>query len=125
MPLTERAELAHLEEQVMRMFRKHVAELPELIEEELKLVLIVGVEIGLNVFSKTFYPERPLAEQFIAGFLTTINAFKRDTFDVGGSIEWIKHTDYIVLLKPVEPFLVCYYISVPLLFCHTKIRAVH
>lgn len=89
--LTERAELTHLEEQVVRMIRKRVEELPELPQEDPELVLIIGAESGLKMFSKTFHPDRPVAEQLIAGFLTAINALVHDAFAVEGSIERIKH----------------------------------
>ena len=119
--LAERAELAHLEEQVVRMVRRRVGALLELPQEEPELLLIVGADSGLNVFSKSFRPDRPLAEHLIAGFLTAINALVRDAFAATGSIERIKHQEHTLLLKAVEPFLVSYVFQGPSYFALKKL----
>ncbi len=119
--LAERAELAHLEEQVVRMVRKRVGALPELPQEKPELLLIVGADSGLNVFSKSFREDRPFTEQLIAGFLTAINALVRDAFAATGSIERIKHQEHTLLLKAVEPFLVSYVFQGPSYFALQKL----
>jgi len=120
--LAERTELAHLENQVVRMIRKRVEKLPELPHEKPELVLIIGADSGLSVFSKAFRPDRPVAEQLIAGFLTAINALVRDAFAVEGSIERIKHQEYTLLLKAIEPFLVSYVFQGPSYFALQKLN---
>ena len=120
-PLAERAELAHLEEQVVRMIRKRVAEIPKLLEEEPELLLIVGADSGLNVFSKTFRKDQLLMEHLIAGYLSAINAFVRDAFTATDSIERIKHAEYTLLLQSMGPFIICYVIKGPSYFALQKL----
>jgi uncharacterized membrane protein YqgA involved in biofilm formation len=75
--------------------------------KSLVLLLIIGAESGISIFSKLF-TNRPIAEHLIGGFLAAINAFVREAFAVSGSIERIKHREYTLLLKSVEAFLICY-----------------
>lgn len=119
--LAERSELARLEEQVVRMIRKRTAKLPEPSQEEPELLVIIGADSGLSMFSKTFHCDRSVQEHLIAGFLTAINAFIRDAFAVRGSIERIKHQEYTILLQPIDPFLVCYVFKGPSYFALQKL----
>ncbi|MFX0183856.1 MAG: hypothetical protein ACFE95_12300, partial [Candidatus Hodarchaeota archaeon] len=107
----ERLELAELESMVTRMIRKK-ADITELSEEESVLFLILG-RSGMSMYSKHFISESLLPDQLIGGFLTAINAFTQQAFSESGSIEGIKHKEYTILMKPVEPFLCCYVFKGP------------
>jgi hypothetical protein len=52
--------------------------------------------------------------------LTAINARGQDALAASG-IERIKYADYILLLQPVEPFLVCYVFQGPSYFALQKL----
>lgn len=80
--LAERSELVHLETQIIRMLHRRVDELPA--EETTELLLIIGAESGLSIFSKAFQPDHQLEEHLFAGFLTAIDAFGRDTLANSG-----------------------------------------
>jgi len=105
--INERFELARLEDLLVGMIHKRINEITELPQEEPVLVLIIGAETGISIFSKLF-TSRPVAEHLIGGFLAAINAFAREAFAVSGSIERIKHREYTILLKSVDSFLICY-----------------
>ncbi|MFQ6126972.1 MAG: hypothetical protein ACE5R6_20545 [Candidatus Heimdallarchaeota archaeon] len=76
------------------------------------MLLIVGVESGLYLFSKIFRPDRLIEENLIMGFLTAINASDHDAV-AAGSIERIKYERSAVILQLVNPFLVCYVFQIP------------
>ncbi len=44
----------------------------------------------------------------IGGFLSAINSFSKEVFNVSGSLERIKHHEYTILVKNVDKFLFCY-----------------
>ena len=119
--MSERFDLARLEDLLVRMIRKRAEEIPVMPQEEPELVLIIGAESGISVFSKSFRIDRPLEEHLIGGFLTAINAFMRDAFAGTGAIERIKHKEYTLLLKAVEPFLVGYIFKGPSYFALQKL----
>jgi len=48
-----------LDDMLVRMVQKHVTEIPELPQEEPELLLIIGMDSGFSVFSKTFRVDRP------------------------------------------------------------------
>ncbi|MFX0171545.1 MAG: tetratricopeptide repeat protein [Candidatus Hodarchaeota archaeon] len=117
----ERLELAELESMVTRMIRKK-ADKTELSEEEPILFLILS-RSGMSMFSKHFVSESLLPDQLIGGFLTAINAFTQQAFSESGSIEGIKHKDYTILMKPVEPFLCCYVFRGPSYYSLQKLQS--
>ncbi|MFX0065800.1 MAG: tetratricopeptide repeat protein [Candidatus Hermodarchaeota archaeon] len=103
--LSERAELAQLEDLVVRMVRKKTIDLTEIREEE-PVILLILHESGLSAFSKTFLPESSLDEQLMAGLLTAIRVFSREAFSQ--NIDRVKIEDYTLLMRSEEPFLICY-----------------
>jgi len=116
--LSERAELAQLEAQVVRMLHKRVPDPPE--AEIPEFLLILDADSGLSIFSKAFHPSQSIDEHLFAGFLTAIDAFGRDTLATSG-IERIKYADYTLLLQPVAPFMICYVFQGPSYFALQKI----
>jgi hypothetical protein len=89
------------------ILRKKVSIEDELPEEEPIMLLIL--EEGISSLSRNFESADQLQEQLIGGFLAAINAFMQEAFSVTGSIERIKHEDYTLLFKSIEPLLFCYF----------------
>ena len=102
----------------MHMLRRRAEDPPE--EESPEILLIIGAESGLSVFSQMFQTDHPLEEHLIAGFLTALNAFGRDAF-AASTIERIKYVDYTLILQAVEPFLVSYVFQGPSYFAIQKL----
>ncbi len=105
--IVERFELAELETMMGALLRKKISVTEDLPEEE-PLMLLILDDGGVSLFSKKFASAEQLQEQLIGGFLTAINAFMQEAFSVSGSIERIKHKEYTLLLKTLDPLLFCY-----------------
>ena len=105
--IRERFELTELADIVTRMIRKKATEIPMSYREE-PVMLLIMAESGVTVYSKKFLPTAQLDDMLIGGFLTAINNFVREAFNVSGTIERIKHQEYTLLMKVVETLLFCY-----------------
>ncbi|MFX0090579.1 MAG: tetratricopeptide repeat protein [Candidatus Hodarchaeota archaeon] len=103
--ITERAELAHLDDLVTRMIRK-TAETPPDVSEEEPVWLLILDDAGLSLFSKIFLSESKLNEHMIGGFLTAIQAFSAEAFSQ--TIDRVKLEEYTLLMKAEAPFQICY-----------------
>lgn len=101
----ERAELARLEEMVVRMIRKRVLDSPEELEEEPVLFLILA-ESGVCVFSMSLLPDSTLNTQLVSGFLTAIHGFSEQVFSQ--ALDRAKLGDHTLLMQAVTPLLLCY-----------------
>jgi tetratricopeptide (TPR) repeat protein len=106
--ISERYELAELENMMGAILRKRESSYDDLPGEDPIMVLILD-EAGLCLYSSTFTTEATtLQDQLIGGLLTSINAFMREAFSISGSIERIKHQNNTLLLKNVGPYLFSY-----------------
>ncbi len=106
--ISERYELAELENMMGAILRKRESSYDDLPGEDPIMVLILD-EAGLCLYSSTFTTETTtLQDQLIGGLLTSINAFMREAFSISGSIERIKHQNNTLLLKNVGPYLFAY-----------------
>lgn len=104
-PLSERLELTRLEEQMKRMIQKRLVEIPELIEEE-PLLLLVVTEGGVPAFSHTFSTDWKFSDELFSGFLTSFDSISKAVFSEG--LDRAKFGDYTILISPLSKFLVCY-----------------
>ncbi len=118
--ISERVELAQLEDVLMKMVRKQVKTTPELQHEEPVMLLII-TEDGITFYSKLFDEDDIMDESIIGGFLAAINTFVREAFAISGSIERIKHQEHTLLFNSMEPFLVCYIFKGPSYFARQKL----
>ncbi|MFX1556314.1 MAG: tetratricopeptide repeat protein [Promethearchaeota archaeon] len=104
--ISERMELARLNEQIRSMInKKKVVELPEISNEESVVLLIIS-EGGKPVFSHSFQDEWSFQDHLFGSFLTAINSFCDELFSKG--LERAIFGEYTLLMKSVSPFLVCY-----------------
>jgi hypothetical protein len=104
-PLSERWELAGLNEQIENMVKKRMIEVPELIDEEPVLLLIVS-EGGTPLFSQSFIEDNIFEDHLFGGFFTTINSYINAKFSEG--LDRASFGDYTLLMSSLPPFFTCY-----------------
>jgi len=104
--LAERWELAGLNEQLENMVRKRLIEVPEL-SDEVPVFLLIVSEGGVPFFSQSFIEDKSFEDHLFGGFLTAINSFINEKFSKG--LDRASFGEYTVILKPIPPFLVCYF----------------
>jgi tetratricopeptide (TPR) repeat protein len=101
----ERIKFARLNEQMENMIRKRVVEVPELLNEDPVLLLIVS-EGGIPIFSQLFVKDPSFEDHLFGGFFTAINSFIREKFSEG--LDRATFGEHTLLLNSVSPFMVCY-----------------
>ena len=79
---------------------------PEEREETPVKFIIFSAESGLCVFSKTFNEKTAIDALLTSGFLSAINKFSSEIF--ANTIDSLKIGEFTLLIKKVEPFLICY-----------------
>lgn len=77
--------------------------------KEAPIAIYILDESGLSIFSARFSSSRfdKLNDQLLGGFLTAINAFGREIFDISGAIDQIICHDFVVLMRK-NYFTYCY-----------------
>jgi len=103
--LSERIELAGIDEQVSEMFRKGLVSESDLPDEEPIMVMLLS-EGGLCLHSKSFTPVTDVSEDMIAGFLNAIQTFSDEIFSQ--ALDRIRLESYTLLLRLEGPFTYCY-----------------
>ncbi|MFX1267416.1 MAG: tetratricopeptide repeat protein [Promethearchaeota archaeon] len=103
--LTERMDLARLNEQIGRMTQKRVIDIPKLTDEEPVLLLIVS-EGGTPLFSQSFIEDKPFEDHLLGGFLTAINSFIGELFSEG--LDRASFGEHTLLMSSLSPFFMCY-----------------
>jgi len=103
--LSERWNLAGLNEQMENLVRKRMIAAPKTLEENPVSVLII-TEGGIPLLSHSFIEIKEFESHLFSGFLTTINYFMKETFSEG--LDRFIFGKYTLLMKSVAPFFVCY-----------------
>ncbi len=104
-PLSERWRLTGLKEQMEKMVKKRMIDIPELSDEEPVLLLIVS-EGGVPFLMQSFSEDKSFESHLFGGFLTTIDYFINEVFSEG--LDRAVFGDHTLLMKPVTPFFVSY-----------------
>jgi len=104
-PLTDRLKLTNLDEQITLMIQKRRVEVPEVIEEEPIMILVIS-EAGIPTFSKLFAESFLVEDELISSFLAAFNTFSGELFSEG--LERASFGNYTLIMKPIVNFLVCY-----------------
>jgi tetratricopeptide (TPR) repeat protein len=104
--ITERVKVANLEELVGWMARKREIKVDEKEDEPIMLLLVA--ESGIPIYSKKFDQKKELQDMLISGFLTSINNFVQEAFEVKGVIKRIMHEEYTISFDLIETILFCY-----------------
>ena len=103
--LSERIELAGLEEQMEDMVKKRITEFPDVKNEEPVLLLIVS-EGGIPYYSHSFLEDKTFESHLFGGFLSTIDYFIKEVFSEG--LDRAVFGRYTLLMKSISPFFISY-----------------
>jgi hypothetical protein len=117
--LSERLELAGLNEQMENMVKKRMIEIPEISKED-PVMLLILTEGGNLLFSKKFVEDFSFDDDILGGFLTTINYIISEVFSEG--LDRAVFGPFTLLMMPVQPFLVCYIFKGYSYFANHKIK---
>ncbi|MFX0040820.1 MAG: tetratricopeptide repeat protein [Promethearchaeota archaeon] len=117
--LTERIELARLDDQMTTMLKKRSIEVPEISKENPIMILIL-TEGGSLLFSKKFIEDFSFDDDILGGFLTTVNYIISEVFSEG--LDRAVFGQYTLLMMPVQPFLVCYIFKGASYYAYHKIK---
>ena len=103
--ISERWNLAGLNEQIALMKKKGLGEVPDILDEKPVFLLIVS-EGGVPLFSQSFSEDTKFEEHLFGGFFTTINRFITENFSEG--LDRASFGKYTLLMNVFSPFLMCY-----------------
>ncbi|MHA1987468.1 MAG: hypothetical protein ACW98D_12595, partial [Promethearchaeota archaeon] len=105
--VSERLDMASLGVILEQMQGRRALDPPELISEDPILLLIMGRD-GVSYFNHPFVEDWSFDDLF-SSFMSAFNSFSDEIFSE--SIDRIKIGDNVILVKPVESFLICYVIK--------------
>jgi tetratricopeptide (TPR) repeat protein len=106
-PMRERMELAPIEGSMDHILEKGALEQPEFVDEE-PVLLIVMTRDGVAHFTYSFIEEWD-SDWLFSSFISAFDTFSAQLF--AESIDRIKIGKNIILINPIEPFLVIYVIK--------------
>jgi tetratricopeptide (TPR) repeat protein len=117
--LTERIELARLDDQMITMLKRRSIEVPEISKENPVMILFL-TEGGNLLFSKKFKEDFSFEDDILGGFLTTVNYIISEVFSEG--LDRAVFGQYTLLMMPLQPFLVCYIFKGASYYAYHKIK---
>jgi hypothetical protein len=106
-PMAERLELASVDGVIERLQGKRALEPPELVDEE-PIVLLIMDKSGMSYFNHTFI-ENWDSDWLFSSFMSAFDTFSSALFSE--SIDRIRIGENLILVNPIESFLVCYVIK--------------
>lgn len=106
-PISERLKLVSVEGVIERLQGKRAIESPELVEEE-PIVLLIIDKSGISYFNYPFRKDWDF-EWLFSSFMSAFDTFSSEVFSE--SIDRIKIGDNLILINPIESFLICYVIK--------------
>jgi tetratricopeptide (TPR) repeat protein len=105
--VSKRLKLASVDGVMNRMLGKRAVEPPAMIEEEPIMLLIMDTS-GNTFFTHIFAMDWDYDDLF-SSFMSAFNTFSSEIFSK--SIDRIKIDENLILISPIEPFLICYVIK--------------
>ncbi|TFG18475.1 MAG: tetratricopeptide repeat protein [Promethearchaeota archaeon] len=102
---SDRLNLSNIDEQIKQMIHKRRNVIPEIIEEEPVMIIIIS-EGGIPTFSKLFTDTFVVEDDLISGFLSAFNTFSGELFSKG--LDRASFGEFTLIMKPISGFLVCY-----------------
>jgi hypothetical protein len=106
-PISERLRLASVEGVIERLQGRRAIKSPEMIEED-PIVLLIIDKSGISYFNYQFIENWDF-EWLFSSFMSAFNTFSSEVFSE--SIDRIKIGDNLILINPIESFLICYVIK--------------
>ncbi len=106
-PLQERLKDSRYEFLFSKMIRSKIEELPSEKEIPIYFVILNSYD-GQCLYEKMFEDIQIMDGNLIAGFISAINFYGKEAFSSSGSIDRIKHGDYLIILNSIENFIFGY-----------------
>ncbi|MBY9006670.1 MAG: tetratricopeptide repeat protein [Candidatus Lokiarchaeota archaeon] len=106
-PLQERLKKRRNEFLFSKMVRYKFDKLPEVIDFPVYLVILSAYD-GHCLYSRSFQEMNISDGDLISGFISAINLFGKEAFSSTGSINRIKHGEYLIVFESKEEFLFGY-----------------
>jgi tetratricopeptide (TPR) repeat protein len=103
--ISERINLASLEDTIDRMQEKKEIDIPELIDEVPLILLIIG-EGGVMIFSYPFSEEWKSNDDIFGNFLSAFTSFSNEFFS--RELDRARFGEFTVLMKSISSFIICY-----------------
>jgi len=104
-PLTERMNLAGINEQVEKMITKHVS-VSEKVKAELPIVLMIIQQNGSPMLIKHFTSDKVIDEAYLGEFFASFNKYCSQIFSK--TFDRVKLGQYTALINALNGFSVCY-----------------
>jgi tetratricopeptide (TPR) repeat protein len=101
----DRLNLSNIDEQIKQMIHKRRNVIPEIIEEEPIMILVIS-EGGTPTFSNLFADTFMVEDDLISGFLSAFNTFSGELFSEG--LDRASFGEFTLIMKPISRFLACY-----------------
>ncbi len=105
-PLQQRINESRNDFLFSKMVRSKISDQVRVIDTPIYLV-ILNSNKGDCIYSKAF-EEIKIDENLIAGFISAINMFGKEAFSSSGSIDRIKHGEYMIILHSYKEFIFGY-----------------
>ncbi|MHA1985971.1 MAG: tetratricopeptide repeat protein [Promethearchaeota archaeon] len=105
--VSKRLKLASVDGVMERMLGKRAVEPPAIIEEK-SIMLLIMDNSGNTYFTHSFTKDWDYDDLF-SSFMSAFNTFSSEIFSK--SIDRIKIDENLILINPIEPFLICYVIK--------------
>jgi hypothetical protein len=106
-PASERLKLASVDGVIERLQGTRLIEPPELVDEE-PIVLLIIDKSGISYFNHSFREDWDF-EWLFSSFMSAFDTFSSEVFS--DSIDRIIIGENLILINPVESFLICYVIK--------------
>ncbi len=105
--MAERFKYAKLNEQIDSMIRTRTPEQLKFLSE--KPIFLSIITKGGTALVKFPFLDKWAEQKIFSGFISAFNVFSKELFSK--SMDRVKMGDYIIILKTIEPFTVCYVIQ--------------
>ncbi len=115
--MAERFKYAKLNEQIDSMIRIRAPEQQDLSSE--KPIFLSIITKGGAPLIKFPFLDKWADQNIFSGFISAFNVFSKELF--AKSVDRVKMGEYIILLKPLEPFNACYVIKGPSYLAQQKL----
>lgn len=105
--ISERVDLAQIEDLVIKLIQRVNIEVPDL-DEEIPIQLIILKETGVPMVSVNFYAKKQFKSELLKKLIETINSFLFGRFSEIEDIERIKYEDYTIIIRKIGSMFFCY-----------------
>ncbi|MHA1520657.1 MAG: tetratricopeptide repeat protein [Promethearchaeota archaeon] len=101
----KRVQMANMEDNISRIKRQGIVESEEVTPENPVMVTILN-EAGPTIYTYQFSSELGVDDQLLGGILAAFDSYSSKIFE--GVLERAKFGDFNILVKNLQPFIICY-----------------